>query len=227
MIETSKGNVLIVEDEPSLLKYTARKLSRGGYKVLMASSIAEARRKIESAPVDLAVLDIMLPDGSGLDFCAEIKAKKDVMVLFLTGKTQIQDRITGLDTGGDYYMVKPFDLDEMQSVVNSLFRRRSGSGSLQAGSIRLDMESMTATVKGVDLLLTPKEFTLLHVLVKHRDMPITAEELFHKCWPSNENEYSRSLLWAQLSRLRKKLESAGVFYITSIRNIGYCLEIKE
>ncbi len=216
-----------MEDEPNLLEYSRRKLIRGGHNVLSASTLAEARKVLCDSNIDLVVLDIMLPDGNGLDLCREIKASSDISVLFLTGKTQISDRVAGLDGGGDYYMVKPYDLDEFLSVVNSLLRRSVRHNFKEVGGISLDFEKMTASVKGRDLMLTPKEFTLLGVLVRHQNTPISATELYDKCWPNSENSYNNSMLWAQLSRLRKKLESAGLYYITSVRNQGYCLEIKE
>ncbi len=216
-----------MEDEPNLLEFNRRKLVRGGHNVLTASTLAEARAKIAHSDIDLVVLDVMLPDGNGLDLCREIKDSSDILVLFLTGKTQVVDRIAGLDGGGDYYLVKPYDLDEFLSVVNSLLRRSVRHNLLEVGGISLDFENMTASVKGRDLMLTPKEFTLLGVLLNHQNTPISASELYEKCWPNSENSYNNSMLWAQLSRLRKKLESSGLYYITSVRNQGYCLEIKE
>ncbi len=220
--------VLVVEDDPYLLLLNKKKLTRGGYNVLCANSIEQARAELGNRAVDLIVLDVMLPDGSGFDFCKEVKQNinNNIIILFLTGKTQTSEKINGLNIGGDYYLTKPYDLNELLAIVSSLLRRLSSTNCLEFGRLSLYIEKMVATVDGKDLLLTPKEYSLLYVLAKNYNTYITAEELFAKCWPNSEIPYSASLLWAQLSRLRKKLEKEGVHYITNERNKGYILEIK-
>ncbi len=225
MVNTKK-TILVVEDEPHLLQYNERKLTRGGFFVYTASTMKKARETIENQNIDLIVLDVMLPDGSGFDLCKEVKSVMDIPILFLTGKTQTHEKVMGLEGGGDYYMVKPYDFDELLAVVKSLLRRFDKTNIVSVGEILLDIEKLTATYRGEDLLLTPKEFNLLYVLSQHQTSPITAEELYAKCWSGMQEGYNSSLLWTQLSRLRKKLENEGLFYITNIRNKGYCIEIK-
>ncbi len=225
-MSNSMYNILLVEDEENILRFNSRKLIRLGYTVFTATTLSQARKVIDKAQIDLAILDVMLPDGSGFDLCKEIKSKSDTLVLFLSGKAQIVDKIEGLNDGGDYYLTKPYDYDEFVAVVESLLRRVKNSDTIKVGALSIDTVKMIAMVKDKDLLLTPKEFAILHVLIINRGDAITAEELYNKCWISKDAQYSNGVLWAQLSRLRKKLENAGVFYISHQRNKGYVLEVR-
>ncbi len=220
------NTILIVEDDPELLNLNRKKLIRSGYNVVCATSIKQARNELKKHLFSIIILDVMLPDGSGFDFCKEVKRNNDVAVLFLTGKVQIDDKITGLDGGGDYYLVKPCDPNELLAVVSSLLRRIKTSSVLRIGKLCLHIEKMAATVDNKDLLLTPKEFTLLYVLAKNHNTHLKADVLSEKCWPNSEAIYSTNLLWAQLSRLRKKLENEGLFYINNVRNKGYILIVQ-
>ncbi len=122
-MQSTVKTILVVEDDTNLLLYNEKKLIRGGYQVYTAQTLDQARKVFMQHEIDLIVLDVMLPDGSGVDFCSEVKEKKDVIVLFLSGKVQIEDKITGLNSGGDYYLAKPYDFDELLAVVKSLLRR--------------------------------------------------------------------------------------------------------
>ncbi len=220
------ATILIVEDNQSILELNSKKLLRHGFNVLPAKNLSQARKFLSSNNIDLIVLDVMLPDGNGFDFCKEVKAKNEILVLFLTGKTQIKDKITGLDGGGDYYLTKPYDFDEFVSVVKSMLRRKI-SDEIKVGDLTLNLSSRIATFKGIDLHLAPKEFALLNVLSRNLSTPLSADELCQKCWNYSDTSNTSSMLWTHLSRLRKKIEVHEGIYISNIRNKGYVLEIKS
>ncbi len=231
-----KIQILLVEDDINVSGFNERKLRRTGYDVLTAETLAEARHHLKDNRPDLIVLDVMLPDGSGFDLCTEIRKTMTVPVLFLTGKTQIADKIEGLNGGGDYYMTKPYDFDEFTAVVASLLRRAERPSTSQAptgatesisqGSLVLDTVSNSAMVEGKDLLLTPKEFALLSLLVQNMGKSLTGEFLYEKVWNVPMASDGRAL-WAQLSRLRKKLEATAKIILHNDRNTGYYLEFLE
>ena len=115
-----KLSILIVEDDTEMARLNSRLLKRHGYDVYVACTAIEARALIQSVMPDLFVLDVALPDGNGLDLCKEFRENTDKPIMFLTGKTGVEDKITGLALGGDYYLTKPYDKDEFISVVRSL-----------------------------------------------------------------------------------------------------------
>ncbi len=223
-MDNYKSTVLIVEDNADILELNKRKLTRSGLNVLTSTNLAQARVCLDKYNVDLIILDVMLPDGNGFDFCKEVKQKNDIFILFLTGKTQTEDKLIGLNGGGDYYLTKPYDFDEFVAVVKSLLRRKN-SDEIKIGSLCINRSIMIATVQGVDLILSPKEFTLLTVLAANINSPLSSEELCKKCWQYNDTSNTDSILWTSLSRLRKKLEPYDFIHITNIRNKGYVLEV--
>ncbi len=230
------GHILIVEDEVEMLGFASRKLKRSGYEVSGAETLKDAKNLFYKNKYDLIILDAMLPDGTGFDFCQEVRKSSDIPILFLTGKTQLTDRVAGLDAGCDYYMTKPYDFEELVGVSGSLISRKnravteeltsSNSKSMRLGPLELDLVMATATVDGEILYLTRKEFSLLVILVEYVNQPVRSEILYEKAWnlPMNNNG---GALWAQLSRLRKKLEKYRVFELVNDRIHGYCLEYFE
>ncbi len=218
-----KGLIVMVEDEKSMLGFAQRKLKRSGYEVFAAETIEEARSLLKQTKPDLLILDVMLPDGDGMVFCEEIRKESNVLVLFLTGKTQTEDKVRGLSVGGDYYLTKPYELEELVAVVDSLIRRvPEKQDELKVGELRLQLGTMRATIKGQELHLTPKEFVLIWALAERVNNPIDTEELYKKVWNSSMNQDGRAL-WVQLSRLRKKLEMYEEFEIKNHRTKGYYL----
>ncbi len=230
------ANILIVEDEVEMLGFASRKLKRSGYDVSGAETLKDARNLFSKNEYDLIILDAMLPDGTGFEFCQEVRHTSDVPILFLTGKTQVTDKVAGLNAGCDYYMTKPYDFEELVGVSGSLIERKNravtdemtskNSKSMKLGPLELDLKMAAATVDGEILYLTRKEFSLLVILVEYVNQPVSSETLYEKAWnlPMNNNG---GALWAQLSRLRKKLEKYRVFELVNDRTHGYCLEYFE
>ena len=168
--------LLVVEDEPEVLRINARILARRGYTVYTAESCRRAYERLAEIAPDLLILDIMLPDGSGYDICDKFRQTSDHPVIFLTGKSETQDKIEGLGRGGDYYLTKPYDTDELLAVVSRLIKRYLETKQkhrqiteIIKGPLSLDIPKARAAVNGVDAGLTAKEFALLLELLRNED----------------------------------------------------------
>lgn len=211
----SQATVLLVEDNENILEINGEALRMEGYAVQTATTLGQARACMAGIPPDVLVLDIMLPDGSGLDFCAEVRQSFTAPILFLTCRNEKEDIIAGLKTGGDDYLTKPYHIDELVTRVGALLRRvRLDRQSHQPrlltfGALTLDVVAMQATLNGVDLLLTQKEFSLLLYLVQNKDKVLTADELYKKVWNMPMGEDKRALQ-IRVSALRAKLAGSGV-----------------
>lgn len=222
----SEGIVLLVEDNEKLNDANARVLRLRGYEVHTALTLAEARDNLTRNEPDVILLDVMLPDGSGFDFCAEIRDRTRAHILFLTAKTEHADRVRGLTAGGDDYIMKPFHPEELMARVAAAMRRRGMTGPstqvLARGSLTLDVVASQAFVHGSDLLLQPKEFALLLLLVQNEGQVLGAEQVYEKIW-RQPMVGDKNALQAAVYRLRKKIEHTG-YDIRMVRGKGYLFE---
>ena len=175
-----KSLILMVEDEEQVLNTNCRMLRRRGYDVRTAQTAAEACHQLEEQLPDLLILDIMLPDGNGLDLCRRFREKTMNPVLFLTGKSDIRDRVEGLQQGGDYYLTKPYNFDEFLAVIQMLLERQKrmeekikekfqSSRQITIGSLRLDLSDGHAYLNNADTGLTRTEFSLLRLLAENQE----------------------------------------------------------
>jgi DNA-binding response OmpR family regulator len=176
----------------------------------------------------VVVLDIMLPDGDGVEFLPEIRERSDAAVLFLTAKTERADKLAGLRAGGNDYLTKPYDIDELRAKVANFMalvaEGRSRAATVKVGPLTLDARSGRASLDGVDLMLKPKEFGLLMVLAENEGRVVAAEDLYEKVWNLPPNGDTRAL-WPHLSKLRTKLQRhrPGVFSVDAVYGQGYRL----
>lgn len=218
------STILLVEDNPHILRINAEVLGLRGYEVLKASTAAEAREQLQWHPVDLIVLDIMLPDANGLDLCRELKAQHHVPILFLTALGDNQDVVEGLRAGGDDYLSKPYDLEVFVARVEARLREQSDNRRyVTYGCLRLDTVSLAGYVNGQDIQLTQKEFTVLLLLARNAERRVPSSELMKEVWGVG-SEQENNALWTLLSRLRKKLRGEeSRLEIASLRG-GYILE---
>ena len=158
--------ILLVEDNPHIMKINAEVLSLRGYEVLRAATAAEAREQLRWHAVDLIVLDIMLPDGNGVELCRELKGRYHIPILFLTALGENQDVVEGLRAGGDDYLAKPYDLEVLVARIGARLRGTAeGKRYSSYGSLKLDTLSLCGYLEGKDMLLTHKEFSVLLLLV--------------------------------------------------------------
>jgi DNA-binding response OmpR family regulator len=219
--------VLLVEDNEKLNAINRRALEGAGHKVLTALTLAEARERLGANDPEVILLDVLLPDGSGIDFCGEIRGDTDAHILFLTSRTEHEDRIRGLDTGGDDYITKPYKLEEMLSRVRAAMRRRGMPPArvITREPLTLDTVAAQALLNGADMLLTGKEFALLLLLVQNEGKPISKEYLYETVWKA-PMAGDGNALWKQLSTLKKKLDTGGgAVALTASRGNGYMLKI--
>lgn len=224
--------ILMVEDNPSVLRLNRKVLETNGFQVEAASTLAGAAAILKTLRVHLILLDILMPDGSGLDFCRTIRAHTNAPILMLSSLRASQDVISGLLSGGDDYMTKPYKVDELVARIISLLRREelSGRNSRQAvvacENLSLDTVSLRAYLGGNDLQLTPKEFALLLYMVQNRDQIVSVDQIYQNVWNLPPNRDTR-LLWTHFSKIRNKLEKFGTnpFDISAVKGRGYIFTV--
>ena len=219
----NNGYLLLVEDEPNVQAPNKRILERRGYSIRLAYTLAEAREIIASEQPRAIVLDIGLPDGSGLDFLNELRKTSNIPVLILTAMGTPQDIVNGLEAGGDDYLTKPYELSVFLKRVQTLLRRASiVPDSLSIGPIRIDTASGKAYLNGEDMGLSQKEYSLLQLLAQHPEELLSPEYLYEKVCGQKMSGDDNALKMA-LSRLRTRLKGSG-WTIASSRGEGYCFE---
>jgi DNA-binding response OmpR family regulator len=210
-----RGDVrlLVVEDEEGLVSALRSGLGRAGYAVDAAATGAEATEKLATTAYDLAILDITLPDTSGLDLCRAIRRReievasgRDLRVLMLTARASLADRVRGLDEGADDYLTKPFALVELLARIRALLRRdiSSGTSQLEVGELVLDGARHLASRGERELSLTLKEFGVLQYLMSRPGHVVSAEELLEHVWDENADPFTQSVR-VTVGTLRRKL----------------------
>jgi DNA-binding response OmpR family regulator len=195
-------------------------LKWSGYDTVIARNLAEARERMKESAPDAIVLDIMLPDSSGLDFMRELRQDSNIPILLLTGLKTPEDRVRGLREGGDDYLIKPYDFEELLARIEALLRRAGRVPDVfQKGSLKLDIFSGQAFFGDEDLHLTKKEFALLLLFAQNERKTISAECLYEKAW-KQPLAGNKNALQAAVSKLRVKIESYGYEILTE-REQGY------
>lgn len=211
--------LLIIEDDKALNDGIA--LSFSGSEILQAYSLEEARRFIDLKP-DLAILDINLPDGSGLDFCREIRGFCQTPVIFLTANDMEIDIVAGLESGADDYITKPFSLAVLRARVNAVLRRKQTDGSVfSQGGFFFDFENMIFRSGDEPAELSKTEQKLLKTLVSNRGVILSRETLLNRIWSDGPEFVEENALSVTVNRLRKKLPGLPV---KTIYGVGYTWE---
>ena len=215
--------ILLVEDDAKLLNSNRLLLESNGCNVLVAETLAAAREFLHKVKPDAIVLDIMLPDGNGLDFLNEIRKASTVPVLLLTALNSNADMIKGLEAGGDDYLPKPFDVGVFLTRIKAMLRRAGHvPETLTKGALKLSVSSGQAFLNGADMLLPQKEFALLLLFAQNENRVLTADTISEKVWGQSTNEDTNALRF-QIARLRKKMTGSG-YTIVNEYGIGYCFE---
>ena len=221
--------LLVVEDEPDLANAIARGLRRDGHAVDVALTAGDADFKVRTSGYDLICLDWNLPDGSGLALCSALVAGEvptfegdRPRILMLTARDAVEDRVAGLDSGADDYLVKPFAFAELSARVRALLRREDAVDPvIEVGGLQLDPARFEATRDGRPLELTAKEFSLLHYFMAHPGSVLSQEHLLEHVWDEMADPMT-NVVRVTLSNLRKKLGPPQV--ITTVAGRGYRLE---
>jgi two-component system OmpR family response regulator len=214
--------VLLIEDEADLLASLAKAVREEGYAVDTAMDGEEGLYKAQCADYDAIVLDVMLPRLDGWELLEQLRQSKKTPVLMLTARDAARDRVRGLDTGADDYVVKPFDLDELFARLRALIRRSVGQtrNVIEMGCVVVDTAARHVTLSGNPVALTAREYALLEFLALHRGETVTRNALYEHLFDEDDNTLS-NLLDVHVSNLRKKL---GAEFISTRRGHGYCIE---
>jgi two-component system OmpR family response regulator len=214
--------ILVVEDEPDLLQGLAQALREEGYAVDTAENGEDGLFNAETNDYDAIVLDVMLPKLDGWGLLKSLRKTKRTPVLMLTARDQARDRVRGLDTGADDYVVKPFDLSELMARLRALIRRTGNQtrALLDIGQVSIDTAARTVTNAGQPVALTAREYALVEYLALHRGDLITRTALYEHLFDENESTLS-NLLDVHVSNVRKKL---GHEFIVTRRGHGYSIE---
>jgi len=214
-----------VDDDRDLRDSLRQALGYAGYAVATAANGAEALSAIALAPVDLVILDVLMPMLNGLDTCRALRGRGDATpVLVLTARDTIDDRVAGLEAGADDYLVKPFALRELVARVNALLRRTKPVRNLLGyADLTLDITSHSATRAGAPLVLTKIEFSLLELLVRNAEQVLSYDMITDRVWGYGEAPASNALQ-VFVALLRRKLEVDGLpRLVHNVRGIGYVL----
>ena len=207
------GNILIVEDDPNIRKLVRVNLVKRGYTVSEAEDSHQAMALFPEEPVDLVLLDLVLPGLSGVDVCAWIRARSDVPIIVLSARLEEDLKVAALDAGADDYVTKPFGQEELLARVRAFLRRSYAvpiisDTKIQIGELRIDLEARRVFIGEEDLHLTRTEYAILAELARHLDAIVTHDELIAQVW-GPEYRGSNHYLHNYLGRLRKKLGDYG------------------
>lgn len=221
------AKLLVVEDDTELATLVVSSLTDAQYTVDVVHNAKDATAYVQSVTYDLLVLDWQLPDGTGLDICMEYRrAKGTGAVLFLTGRSEMNDKVTGLDAGADDYLTKPFDMRELLSRVRALLRRPPVATykTIVVRDIELDPVEHSVKMAGAELKLYPKEFSLLQLFMLHPKQVFSADDLLDRVWPT-DSDASIETVRQTILRLRQKVErESEAPLIQTVRGFGYRLE---
>jgi DNA-binding response OmpR family regulator len=235
-------HILIVDDEQDMTWAVQHSLSNAGYDVDTAADGIEALVAIQRHRPDLLILDVILPRMDGLQVCLRVRqdpALAGTPVIMLTARSAIEDRVLGLDHGADDYLVKPFDLRELNARVRALLRRRGHANeegpnepleaTLAAGILRLDLHSRLVTLGDRSTQLTPAECDLLHFLLKHRQQIFSSEQLLRQVWGCVVDAADTGLVRWHVKNLRAKLEPdpSHPVVLRTVPHQGYILDTVE
>ena len=229
MADTRSKRILIVDDEPDVTELVSYQLRAKGFAVEALNNPTQSIARIRSFQPDLVILDVMMPEISGIQMCRLLRADpktKPIPVVFLTARAEEADRVLGLEVGGDDYICKPFSVKELILRVQGLLRRASGAEGaedqpkrLELGAIVLDSERHAATLKGVPIELTATEFRLLRLLMERKGRVQTREHLLLNVW-NYETEIETRTVDTHIRRLREKLGDQADL-IETLRGVGY------
>lgn len=218
--------ILIVEDDNDLREITTHSLEKERYVVSQAPDYRTALQKIEDYDYDCILLDIMLPDGNGLDLLAELHALgKHTNVIILSAKDSLEDKVNGLDLGADDYLPKPFHLAELHARIKSLFRRklREGERKLQVGNVELFPDDFRVMVQGKEIELNRKEYDILNYFISRPGRLVNKNTLAESVWGDHIDQVDNfDFIYAQIKNLRKRLKDAGATpELKSVYGFGY------
>ncbi len=223
------STILAIDDDPDILTVLKANLELYGFRILTAQSMEESREILSQSEPDLILLDLILPEGNGLDFCTYLKAKyPNLPVILLTAKDQVEDKVQGLELGADDYIVKPFETRELLARIRARLRRHrevpsSVPEKITVGDLELDLTNQYARVQGQEIELTPKQFDLLALLIQNRGNLVTRKEIKQKIWGEGQLYAWSRTIDVHIQHLRQKIETdpSQPTYIVTVPRRGY------
>ena len=221
--------ILIVDDDKSLSFIMGETLKRHGYEVMLAYCEEECYQILEKNTFHLIILDINLPDSTGFEICKDLRKKTNIPIIFASARSSVTDKVDALDLGGDFYLSKPYSMNEMLSVVNALIRRCYGNSKeeeiIEFDNIKINVTSRSVEKNGSSVQLSLKEFDLLAYLAKNINKAIEKDKLIAEVW-GTFSVVEQSTLTVHIRWLREKLEDypANPKHIKTIHRVGYMLE---
>jgi two-component system response regulator RegX3 len=227
-VAQTRRTILLVEDEESITTPLAEALERDGFHAEIAHTVADALERGRSLRPDLVLLDLMLPDGSGLDVCRELRASSNVPIIILSARGEEADRVVGLELGADDYVVKPFSAREVIARIRAVLRRTqapagaAADGPIEIGTVRLDPARRTVTLDGEPVELARKEFDLLALLMREAGTVVSRERIIEEVWETSWFGSTKTLD-VHVSALRKKLadDPSSSRYLHTVRGVGF------
>ena len=221
--------ILFVEDDLPLALGIEYTLKQEGFYVVHAKNLEEARANYKSLDFNIILLDVMLPDGSGYDFCREVRKESEIPIIFMTACDEEVNVVLGLDMGGDDYVTKPIRVKELISIINAVLRRKgitntkSSEEIIRSGNILIEPLKYKVYKNGANIDLTAIEYKLLLILIKNKGNAIERVTLLEKLWDVDGNFVDGNSLTVYIKRLREKIEDdiKNPQYIETVRGIGY------
>lgn len=219
--------ILIVEDDKILNRGVSFALKKEGYEVISAYSKVEGKAQILNSEneIDFLLLDINLPDGSGLDLCREVREKVNFPIVFFTANDTEEDMVKGFESGGDDYISKPFSVEVLKHKINAMIKMKKGVSHniFEYKNLKIDFEKMLVTINEKEIKLTVTEYRILELLAKNKGKVITKEIILDKIWDRRGRYVDENTLNVKISNIRRKIESDPKHckYIITVFGIGY------
>ena len=230
------ATILIVEDEKKIARFLELELKHEGYDVLTAFDGRSGLDTAMEKDPDLLILDLMLPELSGIEVCRRLRHSSDLPIIMLTAKDDVSDKVMGLDMGADDYVTKPFAIEELLARIRVALKKRRARDErltepqdhlLTAGAVSIDTASWQVRVKGEPVPLTKKEFDTLRYLMEHRGMAVTRDQLMNEVWGYDYIGDS-NIVDVYIRYLRHKIDDQyGIKTIHTIRSVGYLFDYEE
>jgi DNA-binding response OmpR family regulator len=223
--------ILVVDDDPDILTILKDNLTLDGYQVTTAATGKEALAVFSRSSFDLVLLDLMLPDMDGVQICRSFRATGNKPILLLTARDRLSDKVLGLESGADDYVVKPFDYLELAARIKALLRRSHGYATVRsersAGPLRLDSQTRQVKLNDHPIQLTRKEYEILELLIRHANQVLEREVIRKTLWPEDKLYSWSRTIDVHIQHLRTKLEAEPdcACRITTVQGVGYMLEV--
>lgn len=220
-------NILMVEDDSTIAFGVKYALEQEGFKIDICKDLKSARFNIDEISYDIILLDVMLPDGNGYDFCAEIREIKDISIIFLTACDEEVNIVMGLDIGGDDYITKPFRVRELISRIKAVVRRKKEGDNvkkiLKYGDLSIHTLEARVYKGSEEIFLTSAEYKLLLILIQNENIVLSRNQILEKLWDVTYNFINDNTLTVYIKRLREKIEndSSNPKLIITVRSMGY------